>query len=194
MSPWAWSSGTFPRLILGVHRDGTVSQWIDVNTERGTAVPADWPTSEEPIGITSTGELLFWSRPRAYDSPLRQLDLQVGQTQRVVSLAAPESHAFATADRGPWIEMYGKRITALAYRAASIVAVTYSEAGDLEEQVTLEETDAPLSRDENGLVVLAVPEAGGRQAALIRITAKGRTVIGHLPVEAQAVLPGGTRS
>ena len=42
--------------------------------------------------------------------------------------------------------------------------------------------------------MLAVPEAGGPEASLVRITAKGRTVIGLLPIKAQAVLPGGTRS
>lgn len=199
ISPWTWSADS-QRLVVGAHRDGTVAQWSQFTlaaaaTPTGSTlseVGLDVPAGYEPVGVKSSGELVLMPDAAATDVSDR-LDLRLGSTGRTLALTAPDDATFADADRGAWVKVLGDRIVALAYAGRSTTAVSYSLTGRVLDQAPLRETDAPLGVDGRGLVVLSVPESGGPDATLLRLTGAERTALATVPLESQVVIPGGTR-
>ncbi len=183
--------------MVGAHRDGTVAQWTqillpDAALPEAALSEASVLPGYEPIGITRAHQLVLRADAE-YGKPTNRLRLVVGGNRETVSIDAPDQAVFADADHGPWVQLSGDRLLALAYSRGTTRVVTYALSGEQVEQSELSPTESPVGVDNGQLVVVDVPPSGGSTATLDRLAAGQRERLAQVPVEALVVLPGGAR-
>ncbi|WP_066373855.1 hypothetical protein [Herbidospora mongoliensis] len=175
--PWVWSADS-NRIILGHHKDGDVSHYLDVDLGTGRITRPMVLDGNEIVGLTPGHDLILQPDQQAVD------ELALDVAGRAV-LFRPQSGPLTDADHGLWVQSRGDRLYLLVY-GESVSVESFNLDGTADTLMRIPDGRFAVGPTATGYVVVEP----GNQAQRLYETGEQERLLGEYPPRAEIVIPG----